>query len=36
MFPGTGSAAWDAVLQLGIILAMIVSIILLIKNYLDR
>ncbi|TQN41933.1 hypothetical protein FHU33_1322 [Blastococcus colisei] len=36
MFPGTGSTAWDAVLELGIILAMIVAIILMIKNYRDR
>ncbi len=36
MIPGTGSAAWDLVLQLAIALAMLVAVILLIKNYRDR
>ncbi|SNR92847.1 hypothetical protein SAMN06272737_1416 [Blastococcus mobilis] len=36
MIPGTGSAGWDAVLQIAIVLAMLVSIVLLIKNFRDR
>ena len=36
MIPGTGSAGWDAVLQIAIILAMLIAIILMIKNYRDR
>jgi hypothetical protein len=36
MIPGTGSAAWDVVLQIAIALAMLVLIVLLIKNYRGR
>jgi hypothetical protein len=36
MIPGTGSAGWDVVLQIAIALALLVSIILLIKNYRGR
>lgn len=36
MIPGTGSAAWDTVLQIGIALALLVGIVLMIKNYRDR
>jgi hypothetical protein len=36
MIPGTGSAEWDVVLQIAIALALLVSIILLIKNYRGR
>jgi hypothetical protein len=36
VFPGTGSAAWDTVLQVGIALALLVSVILLIRNYRGR
>ncbi|WP_113780895.1 LPXTG cell wall anchor domain-containing protein [Geodermatophilus sp. TF02-6] len=36
MFPSTGSATWDLVLQLGIALAMLVSLILLYRNFRGR
>jgi hypothetical protein len=36
VIPGTGSAAWDAVLQVGIFLALLVTLVLMIKNYRDR
>jgi hypothetical protein len=36
MVPGTGSAGWDMVLQIGIVLALLVSIVLLIRNYRGR
>jgi hypothetical protein len=36
MIPGTGSAGWDVVLELGIALALLVSIVLLIRNYRGR
>ena len=36
MIPGTGSAAWDVVLQIAIALALLVSILLMIKNYRGR
>jgi hypothetical protein len=36
MIPSTGSAEWDAVLQIAIALALLVSIILLIRNYRGR
>jgi hypothetical protein len=36
VFPGTGSAGWDLVLQIAIALALLVSIILLIRNYRGR
>jgi hypothetical protein len=36
MIPGTGSAGWDAVLQIAIVLALLISIILMIKNYRNR
>jgi hypothetical protein len=36
MIPGTGSSALDVVLQLGIALALLVSVVLLIRNYRNR
>ena len=36
MIPGTGATGWDAVLQIAIVLALLVTIILMIKNYRDR
>ena len=36
MIPGTGSDGWDLVLQIGIVLALLVAIVLMIKNYRDR
>jgi hypothetical protein len=36
MIPGTGSAAWDVVLQIAIALTLLVAIVLMIKNYRDR
>jgi hypothetical protein len=36
MIPGTGSAGWDLVLQIGIALTLLVSIVLLIKNFRGR
>jgi hypothetical protein len=36
MFPGTGSAAWDVVLQVAIALVLLVSIVLLIRSYRGR
>jgi hypothetical protein len=36
VFPGTGSSSWDLVVQIGIALAMVVLIILLIRNYRGR
>ncbi len=36
MIPGTGSAGWDLVLQIAIALALLVTLVLLIKNYRDR
>ena len=36
MIPGTGSGTWDTVLQVAIALALVVSIVLLIRNYRGR
>jgi hypothetical protein len=36
MLPGTGSSALDLVLEVAIIVALVVGIVLLIKNYRDR
>jgi hypothetical protein len=36
MIPGTGSAGWDVVLQIAVALALLVSIVLLIRNYRGR
>ena len=36
MFPGTGSSTLDIVLEIGIALALIVTIVLLIKNFRGR
>jgi|tagenome__1003787_1003787.scaffolds.fasta_scaffold10858351_1 hypothetical protein len=36
MIPGTGSAGWDIVLQIAIVLALLISIVLMIKNYRNR
>jgi len=36
MIPGTGSGALDVVLQVGIALALVVTIVLLVRNYRDR
>jgi hypothetical protein len=36
MIPGTGSAGWDTVLQIAIAVTLLVSIVLLIRNYRGR
>ena len=36
MFPSTGSATWDRILEIGVILALLVSIVLLYRNYRGR
>ena len=36
MIPGTGSAALDVVLQIAIALALLASVVLLIRNYRNR
>ena len=36
MIPGTGSAGWDGVLQIAIALALLVGIVVMIKNYRNR
>ncbi len=36
MIPGTGSATWDLVLQIAIVTAMLVGVMLIIKNFRDR
>jgi hypothetical protein len=36
MIPGTGSSTWDLVLEIAIVLALLVGIVLMIKNYRDR
>ncbi len=36
MIPGTGSSGWDVVLQIGIALALLVTLVLMVKNYRDR
>jgi hypothetical protein len=36
MIPGTGSSGWDVVLQIAIAVALLVSIVLLIRNYRGR
>jgi hypothetical protein len=36
MVPGTGSSALDVVLEIGIVLALAVAVVLLIRNYRDR
>jgi len=36
MFPGTGSETWDRILEIGIILALLVTIVLLYRNYRGR
>lgn len=36
MIPGTGNGALDTVLEIGIALALVVTLVLLIKNYRDR
>jgi hypothetical protein len=36
MVPGTGNATLDVVLQIGVVAAMLVGIVLLIKNYRGR
>jgi hypothetical protein len=36
MFPGTGSSGLDLVLEIGIAVALLVSIVLLIRNYRGR
>jgi hypothetical protein len=32
MIPGTGSAVWDTILEIAIVLALLVSLVLLIRN----
>lgn len=36
MLPSTGSAALDVVVEIGIVLALLVTLVLLIRNYRDR
>jgi hypothetical protein len=36
MIPGTGSGALDVVVQIGIAVALLISIVLLIRNYRNR
>ena len=36
MFPSTGSGTWDTLLQLGAAAALLVSIVLLVRNYRGR
>ena len=36
MIPGTGSDGWDLVLQIAIVLTLLVTVVLLIRNYRDR
>ena len=36
MIPGTGNATLDVVLEIGIVLALLVTVVLLIKNFRDR
>ena len=36
MIPGTGSGTWDTILQVAVALALLVSIVLLIRNHRDR
>jgi LPXTG-motif cell wall-anchored protein len=36
VFPSTGSATWDLVLEIGIALALITSLVLLYRNYRGR
>ena len=36
MIPGTGSGAWDTVLQIASAVALLVSIVLLVRNHRDR
>jgi hypothetical protein len=36
MIPGTGSAALDVVLQIAVAVALLVSVVLLIRNYRNR
>lgn len=36
MIPGTGSATWDTILQVAIALALLVGIVVLIRNYRGR
>ena len=36
MFPGTGSSTLDAVLEIGIIVVLLISVVLLIRNYRGR
>jgi hypothetical protein len=36
VIPGTGSSGWDLVVQVAIALALVVTLVLMIKNYRDR
>jgi hypothetical protein len=36
MIPGTGSAIWDLVLQIALVLAMLVGVVLMIRSYWNR
>jgi hypothetical protein len=36
MFPSTGSSTWDAILEIAIIVVLLISIVLLIRNYRGR
>jgi len=36
VIPSTGSSGWDVVLQVAVALALIVTLVLLVRNYRDR
>jgi hypothetical protein len=36
VIPGTGNSTLDVVLEIGIVLALLVTVVLMIKNYRDR
>ena len=36
MIPGTGSGTWDTVLEIAVVVVLLVSIVLLIKNFRGR
>jgi hypothetical protein len=36
VIPGTGSSGWDLVVQIAIALALVVTLVLMIRNYRDR
>jgi LPXTG-motif cell wall-anchored protein len=36
VFPSTGSSGWDAVLEIALVLALLATLVLLIRNFRDR